>query len=257
MTLRRPMAVGIIPARLHSTRLPEKPLQDLCGAPVIVRVLERVRLSAVLRDIWVATDHQRIADAVLRAGGNAILTSPDHPSGLDRVAEAARLLLDREAIGSEDIIVNIQGDEPFVNARGLGHLVRLFERSEVRMGTLAAPFRNPEEVREPSRVKVVTDREGRALYFSRSPIPHGAEEGGDDAALSHIGVYAYRRDTLEELARLSPAPLERVERLEQLRALWNGIPIYVAVGDYHSIGIDTPEDLARARARWGERGSTT
>jgi len=256
VTLRRPIAVGIIPARLDSTRLPEKPLQDLCGAPLIVRVLERTRRSTALRDVWVATDHQRIADAVLAAGGNAILTSPGHPSGLDRVAEAARILVGRETIHSEDVIVNIQGDEPFLDPRGLDHLVRLFERSEVRMATLAARFRDPDEVREPSRVKVVTDRGGRALYFSRSPIPYGAEEEGAAAALLHVGVYAYRRGTLEELARLSPAPLERAERLEQLRALWNGIPIHVAVGDYHSISVDTPEDLARARTLWAEGGST-
>jgi len=256
VTLRRPTAVGIIPARLDSTRLPEKPLQDLCGAPLIVRVLERARHSTTLRDVWVATDHQRVADAVLGAGGNAILTSPDHPSGLDRVAEAARLLLDREAIGSEDVIVNIPGDEPFLDSRGLDHLVRLFERPEVRMATLAARFRNLEDVREPSRVKVVVDREGRALYFSRAPIPYGAEAGGDAAPLLHIGVYGYRRGTLEDLARLAPSPPERAERLEQLRALWNGIPIHVAVGDYHSMGVDTPEDMARARARWEARGST-
>lgn len=236
------MAVGIIPARLRSTRLPEKPLQDLGGAPLIVRVLERVRGAAAIHEIWVATDSPRIAEAVRAAGGGAIMTRPDLPSGLDRVAEAARSL-------TEEIIVNIQGDEPFVVAAGLDHLVTLFKDPSVRIATMAAPFGADEDHADPNRVKVVLDRAGRALYFSRSPIPHVA--GGDHSALLHVGVYAYRRETLFDLARLGPCPLERAERLEQLRALWNGIPIHVAVGDYGSLGIDTPEDLDRARRLYG------
>jgi len=248
-------AVAIIPARLQSTRLPEKALQDLCGAPLIVRVLERARSAESLGDIWVATDSDRIAGAVRSAGFNAISTRADHTSGLDRVAEAAERIAGGPSAGSpEDVIVNIQGDEPFVSARGLDHLIRLFERPEVRMGTVAAPFANPAETAEPSKVKLVIDRESRALYFSRAPIPWG--QGPDAAPLLHVGVYAYRRSVLRELAALPPAPLEIAERLEQLRALWNGIPIHVAVGDYHSLGIDTPEDLARARTRW-EEGRTT
>lgn len=243
--------MGIIPARLQSTRLPEKPLQDLGGAPLIARVLERVRRSASFRAVLVATDSERIADAVRGAGGQAVMTSEALPSGLDRVAAAARDLED-------DVIVNIQGDEPFVSPRGLDHLVSLFRNSNVIMGTLAAPFPANEEVNDPNRVKVVVDRMGRALYFSRSPIPHGAVAGdaagigAGPAALLHVGVYAYRRETLFELARLGPCPLERAERLEQLRALWNGIPIHVAVGDYGSLGIDTPEDLERARHLFGD-----
>jgi 3-deoxy-manno-octulosonate cytidylyltransferase (CMP-KDO synthetase) len=168
------------------------------------------------------------------------MTSADLPSGLDRVAAAARDLED-------DVIVNIQGDEPFVSPAGLDHLVQLFKNPDVLMGTLAAPFPVGEDLGDPNRVKVVMDRFGRALYFSRSPIPHG-----DERPLLHVGVYAYRRATLLELARLGPCPLERAERLEQLRALWNGIPIHVAVGDYGSLGIDTPEDLERARHRFGD-----
>ena len=248
-------AVGIIPARLLSTRLPNKPLQDLGGAPLIVRVLERVRAATSIRDIWVATDSPEIVSAVETAGGRAILTRADHLSGLDRVAEAARLLSDGSEADPDAVFVNIQGDEPFVNPRGLDHLVRLFDRREVKMGTLAAPFLDRDEVEDPNRVKVVTDREGRALYFSRSPIPSGY--GPLAEPLLHIGVYAYRRQTLMELAALPPSPLERAERLEQLRALWNGIQIDVAVGDYQSIGIDTPEDLAQARARWEEWRSVT
>lgn len=247
-------AVAIIPARLQSTRLPEKPLQDLGGAPLVARVLERVREAASIGEAWVATDSERIAAAVRSAGGRALLTRADHPSGLDRVAEAARLLEGTAPSDPDSVVLNVQGDEPFVSPAGLDHLVRLFERPEVRMGTLAAPFAAGEDPGDPNRVKVVTDRAGRALYFSRSPIPHGSEPG--HPPLLHVGVYGYRRATLFELAALPPCPLERAERLEQLRALWNGISIHVAVGDYHSIGIDTPEDLDRARGRWAERRDT-
>jgi len=251
--------VGIIPARLQSTRLPEKPLQDLGGAPLIARVLERVRRSASFRAVIVATDSAKIADAVREAGGEAVMTPADLPSGLDRVAEAAQSVED-------DLIVNIQGDEPFVSPAGLDHLVQLFRNPDVRMGTLAAPFPAGEDLGDPNRVKVVMDRMGRALYFSRSAIPHaagavppsgtGAREGAT-APLLHVGVYAYRRETLFELSRRGPCPLERAERLEQLRALWNGIPIHVAVGDYGSLGIDTPEDLERARRLFGDGRETT
>ena len=241
-------AVAIIPARLQSTRLSEKPLQDLGGAPLVVRVWERARQAASLDSIWVATDSEPIAASVRRAGGNALLTRPDHPSGLDRVAEAASLL----ETAADSIILNVQGDEPFLNPAGLDQLVRLFDRPEVRMATLAAPFLAGDDPSDPNRVKVVVDRTGRALYFSRAPIPYGS--GGEVPLLLHVGIYAYRLATLRELAALPPAPLERAERLEQLRALWNGIQIHVAVGDYHSIGIDTPEDLVRARLRWEADG---
>ncbi len=260
-------AVAIIPARLQSTRLPEKPLQDLGGAPLVVRVLERARQAASLEAVWVATDSDRIADAVRAAGGEAILTRADHPSGLDRVAEAAARLRETTRSGSQadgvrdpdlaadPVVLNVQGDEPFLNPAGLDHLVRLFERPEVRMATLAAPFAPGDDPDDPNRVKVVVDRMGRALYFSRARIPHGAgpssgAQGAPQPPLLHVGIYAYRLATLRELAALKPAPPEKTERLEQLRALWNGIQIHVAVGDYHSIGIDTPEDLAKARTRW-------
>lgn len=248
-------AVAIIPARLQSTRLPEKPLQDLGGAPLVVRVLEQVQMSAAVRHVYVATDSKRIADAVTGAGGDVILTSPSHPSGLDRVAEAVRLLREDSEQDPETVILNVQGDEPFVSKGGLDHLLRLFQKPEVRMATLAAPFDSLAHVVDPNRVKVVLDRNQRALYFSRAPVPAGY--GPDAEPLHHVGVYAYRRQVLLDLAALGPAPIERAERLEQLRALWNGIPVHVAVGDYHSIGIDTPEDLHRARTYWGEGRSTT
>ena len=247
-------AVGIIPARLHSTRLPEKPLQDLGGKPLVVRVWEQARAATRLRDLWVATDSEKIAAVVREAGGQALMTSPDHPAGLDRVAEAVKLLSDAPEADPQTVFVNLQGDEPFVEPAAIDHLVGLFERPEVRMATLAAPFPDA-DVQEPSRVKVVLDREGRALYFSRAPIPAG--HGGETPALLHLGIYAYRRDTLLQLARLPVAALERAERLEQLRALWNGIPIHVAVGDWTAFGIDTPEDLARARTRFREGRGTS
>ena len=247
-------AVAVIPARLQSTRLPEKPLQDLGGVPLIVRVLERVRKATSFHAILVATDDERIAKAAKDAGVQAVMTSPDLPSGLDRVAAVTRDLTD-------DLIVNIQGDEPFVNPDGLDHLVSLLRNPSVVMGTLAAPFPVDEDVNDPNRVKLVMDRFGRALYFSRTPIPYQTGAGSDLAggwatSALHVGVYAYRRETLLELARLGPCPLERAERLEQLRALWNGIPIHVAVGEYGSLGIDTPEDLERARRLFGGRETT-
>lgn len=247
--------MGIIPARLHSTRLPEKPLQDLGGKPLVVRVMERARLAESLSDVWVATDSDLVAGAVRAEGGEAILTDPNLPSGLDRVAAAAERL-EGGAADPDAVIVNLQGDEPFLEPAAVDALVRLFEKPEVRMATLAAPLETGEAA-NPNRVKVVLDRDGRALYFSRAPIPYGAGGPGEPPALLHLGIYAYRRETLLALARLPQPPLERAERLEQLRALWHGIPIHVAVGDWHAAGVDTPEDLARARSRYREEKGTS
>lgn len=246
--------MGIIPARLSSTRLFEKALQDVGGAPLIARVLDRAKQVPSLRDVVVATDDGRIAAAVRAAGGRALLTRADHPTGLDRVAEAARLLRDAGELSTRDVVVDVQGDEPFLSLEGIERMVGLFADPAVRIATLAAPFAVPEEARDPNRVKVVVDARGRALYFSRAPIPYG--HGPTVPALLHIGLYAFRLDTLLELAGLLPCGLEQAERLEQLRALWNGIPIHVATGDYHSWGIDTPEDLDRARRIWEEGRSS-
>lgn len=217
----------------------------------MVRVLERARGAPVLREVAVATDSARIAAAVRAAGARAVLTDAGHETGLDRVAEAARTLLAEGVLSPRDIVVDIQGDEPFVSLPGIGALVALFSDPGVRVATAAAPFPPGEDPVDPNRVKVVTDRAGRALYFSRSLIPHGAAK--DQRPLLHIGLYAFRYDALLELAQLPRCALERSERLEQLRALWHGVPIHVAVGDYHSSGIDTREDLERARRIWGER----
>lgn len=243
--------MGIIPARLSSTRLPEKLLQDLGGAPLVVRVLERARRAGGLREVLVATDSDRIAEVVRAAGGRAVETRGDHETGLDRVAEAARVLVESGGLTPREVVVDIQGDEPFVSPEGIGAMVALFADPDVRMATTAAPFPEGEDPDDPNRVKVVVGRSGRALYFSRAAIPHGA--AADDPPLLHAGLYAFRYDTLVTLAGLPPCALERAERLEQLRALWHGIPIHVAVGDYHSQGIDTEEDLDRARRIWAER----
>ncbi len=247
-------AVGIIPARIASTRLPEKALQDLGGAPLVVRVLERARRAKSLREVVVATDDARVAGAVRAAGGEALLTRPDHATGLDRVAEAARALREAGRLSARDVVADVQGDEPFLDPEGLDRMVGLFADPAVRMATLAAPFEHPEEARDPNRVKVVTDARGRALYFSRAPIPHG--QGPAHPPLLHVGLYAFRLDTLLELAGLPACGLEQAERLEQLRALWNGIPIHVVTGPYGSRGIDTPEDLERARRIWEEGRSS-
>ncbi len=184
------------------------------------------------------------------------MTRADHRSGLERVAEVVSRFDGAPDADAETTFVNIQGDEPFLDPSAVDTLVHLFERPGVRMATLAAPLAS-EDVNNPNRVKVVLDREARALYFSRAPIPFGAGDGGQAPGLLHLGVYAYRRDTLLALARLPEGPLERAERLEQLRALWHGIPIHVAVGNWHAVGIDTPEDLARARSLFQEeRGAT-
>jgi 3-deoxy-manno-octulosonate cytidylyltransferase (CMP-KDO synthetase) len=245
--------VGIIPARLSSTRLPEKALQDLCGAPLVVRVLERARASAVFRDVIVATDSDRIAEAIRSAGGRPLRTRSDHETGLDRVAEAARALEASGELGPRDVVVDLQGDEPFASLEGIEAMTALFRDPGVRMTTLAVPFPPDGDPADPNRVKAVVDRSGRALYFSRAPVPHGAPKAGGGAPLLHIGLYAFRPETLQSLAGLEPCALERAERLEQLRALWYGIQIHVAVGDYHSHGIDTQEDLEQARRIWRER----
>jgi 3-deoxy-manno-octulosonate cytidylyltransferase (CMP-KDO synthetase) len=243
--------LGVIPARIGSTRLPGKPLLAETGRPLIVHVLDAARRATRLDRVIVATDDPRIAEAVADHGGEAMLTRADHPSGTDRVAEVAA------RVGDAEVVVNLQGDEPEVEGTTLDHLVEvLLADPDVPMATLATPFRDEAAFRDPACVKVVRDARGRALYFSRSPIPCH-RDGLDPAAspgLLHLGLYAYRRDFLLGLARLSPTPLERAERLEQLRVLESGFPIAVGVVDEPSVGIDTPEDYRRFVERWRARG---
>ncbi len=237
----------MVPARVASTRLPSKPLQLLGGAPLVARVVERARQVPGVDRVVVATDSGRVADAVLPTGVDVVLTSPDHQSGTDRVAEVAR----RPECAGYDVIVNFQGDEPFLPVAAVtGAIARV--RSGDAIGTAAAPL-DATLRDDPSRVKVVCDDAGRALYFSRAAVPYLRDPSDLTAARwwQHLGVYAYRRDALLQFCALPSTMLEQTERLEQLRALAAGIPIGVARLDRPApAGIDTPEDLAAAEARW-------
>jgi 3-deoxy-manno-octulosonate cytidylyltransferase (CMP-KDO synthetase) len=249
--------VAIVPARFASTRLPGKPLLAETGRPLIQHVVEAAQRAKRLRRVIVATDDPRIADAVTRFGGEVAMTRADHPTGTDRVAEVAARL------PQADIIVNLQGDEPEISAVALDLVVSLLEGDrDAPMATLATPIRSAAVYRDPSCVKVVAaPRRGRALYFSRSPIP--CYRDGDlpaDGSLSaiallHLGLYAYRRDFLLALGALPPSHLEKAEKLEQLRVLEAGYPIALGVVEEPSIGIDTPEDYRRFVARWRSRSA--
>lgn len=240
--------IGAIPARYHSTRLEGKPLVDICGKPMIQWVYEQVTKASSIHEVYVATDDQRIHDAVTGFGGQAVMTSPDHPSGTDRIAEAVRDL-------DCDVVVNLQGDEPMINPRAIDKVVQpLIEDREVAMSTLAAPLRSEYNWQDPNLVKVVTDKHGFALYFSRATIPFhrdGTQSGL--YAYHHMGLYAYRKEFLLQMASLSPTPLEQLERLEQLRVLEHGHRIKVVLDDYAAVGVDTVEDLEHVR-RLMERG---
>ena len=247
----------VIPARHASTRLPGKPLADICGKPMIVRVLERVR-AAGAQEVWVATDHEGVRDAVLAAGGEVVMTRADHPSGTDRLAEVAM----QRGWGDEDIVVNVQGDEPLIDPAIVSAVAAaLAGDADAAIATAAHALAGAEEAFNPNVVKVVCDAAGRALYFSRAPIPwaRDAFAAGRDALpdgllpeglpmLRHVGLYAYRVGFLRRYAGLAPSPIEHWEALEQLRALWHGYRIRVLeLAVAPAAGVDTPEDLARVR----------
>ncbi len=240
--------VAIIPARYKSTRFPGKPLASIAGKPMIQHVYERTaRVPAVSRVI-VATDDERITERVRGFGGEVVMTRTDHASGTDRIAEVAEAL-------KEEIIVNVQGDIPFLDPEMLEAGVRpLLEHHDLPMATIKTAIRNREELESPHVVKVVTDCAGYALYFSRYPIPYrrDSEEIGC-VSFRHIGLYVYRREFLLHFARLAPTPLECAEKLEQLRALECGFRIKVTEVEEASIEVDTPADLERAQARAGSR----
>jgi 3-deoxy-manno-octulosonate cytidylyltransferase (CMP-KDO synthetase) len=233
--------VAVIPARYASSRFPGKPLAMLEGKPMIQHVWERCVASAAFSEVLVATDDGRIAEAVKGFGGNAVMTSPQCASGTDRVAEVA---IARPAISA---FVNVQGDEPLIQPEALRTLSAALDGPDVHMATLVRPLEEGERS-NPNVVKVVLTRRFNALYFSRADIPYQREGGSPPPRYAHIGLYAYRRDTLLELARLRPSPLEEAEKLEQLRALENGFRIRCVVTSYRSLGVDTPDDLARAQA---------
>ena len=231
------LIVGIIPARYASVRFPGKPLALLAGKPMVLHVLGAARAARRLDRVLVATDDERIAAAVRSAGGEAIATSASAASGTDRLAEAARS-------APADVYVNIQGDEPMMSAENIDRAVETLLAGEARrLSTLwiALP---PAEAADPNVVKVAVARDGRALYFSRSPIPYFRNAPPDYR--KHLGIYAYRAETLAEIARLPPSPLERAESLEQLRWLEAGHAIWAGEAATDSIGVDTPEDLSRA-----------
>ena len=238
--------MAIIPARYASTRFPGKPLAILGGKTVIQRVYEQV--SSVLDDVYVATDDERILTCVEGFGGHAVMTRNDHKSGTDRIEEAAE-----KVNATADVIINVQGDEPFIQPSQIKTLMHLFDTPETQIGTLGKPFESMEAVGNPNSPKIVTDRRGFALYFSRSVIPfiRGEEPQawlGHYPFLKHLGIYAYRREVLAEVTRLPQSPLEKAESLEQLRWLENGYRIRVGMTDVETVGIDTPEDLSRAEA---------
>ena len=235
-------AVGIIPARYHSTRLEGKPLVDIHGRPMIQWVYENVMKAEVLDDVLVATDDQRIIAAVERFGGKAVLTSKDHTTGTDRIAEVAKNL-------DVQVVINVQGDEPFITPTMINEVTRpLLEAQDIPMCTLMHEI-TEEDFENPNVVKVVTDSAGFALYFSRSLIPFPRNKEGHHA-FEHIGIYGYQKDFLLKLTQLAPTPLEETEALEQLRVLENGFKIKViSTKDQHYIplSIDTKEDLEKAR----------
>ncbi len=233
--------VAVIPARWASTRFPGKPLALLAGRPIVVHVLEACRGSGAFSDVRVATDDERIAAAVTAAGGTVERTAAHHPSGTDRVAEVATRL-PREV----EVVVNVQGDEPLIHPEALRALAGAFEDPAVEMATLIRALR-PEERSNPNVVKALVDLRSDALYFSRADVPFD-RSGSPVERWAHQGLYGYRRATLLRLATLAPTPLERAESLEQLRALEHGIRIRCVRTAHPSIGVDTPEDLARAEA---------
>lgn len=235
----------VIPARYASTRFPGKPLAMLGDQTIIQRVYEQAR--KVLADVFVATDDDRIFQHVESFGGRAIMTSPNHRSGTDRINEAVASLDQRF-----DVIINLQGDEPFVRETHIQTLCGCFDDDRTQIATLGIPFSSMEEVENPNSPKIVTDKEGYALYFSRSVIPYVRGEEHQDwlkrfPYVRHMGIYAYRRDVLKAISQLPPSPLEEAESLEQLRWLQNGFKIRVAMTEFSTIGIDTPQDLERAK----------
>ncbi len=235
-------AIAVIPARYDSTRFPGKPLAMLGGKPMIVQVCGAVQRTGLFSKVIVATDDRRIFDTVMKHGGEAVMTSNTHRSGTDRIAEVVRDM-------DFDIVVNVQGDEPFISKEPLERLLSLFEDESVRVGTLVHDLDNENDLRNPNIVKVAIAKNHDALYFSRSPIPYRARDYSPKY-YRHIGVYAYRKDALLRFVGLEPGVLEQTESLEQLRLLENGIPIRTACTDYRGIGIDTPQDLKMAQTRF-------
>ncbi len=232
----------VIPARYASTRLPGKPLSMIAGKPMIQHVYERACQAQLPDEVVVATDNELVEKAVLDFGGKAVMTSPAHPSGTDRLAEVALMYPDI------DVIVNVQGDEPMIPPEVIDRLAEAFNGdADLNMATMKVVM-DEEDYENPAAVKVVTDQQGYALYFSRSLMPYPRNKPEGFKVFKHVGIYAYRRNFLLKYAALAPTPLEKAESLEQLRALENGYKIKVLESDFQGIGVDTPEDLAAVNA---------
>lgn len=249
--------LAVIPARLGATRLPRKPLRVLGGAPLVVRVLERVQSLGLADRVVVATETEEVAEVVVQAGGEALITSAEHPSGTDRVAEVAR----HPDFLRHDIIVNVQGDEPFMRSDAMAGAIAMVRDHGFDLGT-AAGKRTAAIMDDPNCVKVVRDDAGRAMYFSRAPIPFLRDAADapmrDAMVFQHMGIYAARREALMRWVSLPPHPLELVEKLEQLRALAAGLAMGVAIVDAPSWGeVNTEDDLVRANAHWESLNSGT
>jgi 3-deoxy-manno-octulosonate cytidylyltransferase (CMP-KDO synthetase) len=234
--------LGIIPARLNSTRLPRKMLQDICGKPMIEWTYRQVKKAKILDALVVATDSPEIAEVVVRAGGTVIMTSSKPETGTDRVAEAAREFKDFKP----DIVLNIQGDEPLMPIAAITKTAKiLLDDSEVVMSTVARPYPKEGSLEEPGQVKVVLDRNSYALYFSRSKIPF--DRSPYEKYYNHLGIYGYRYDFLQKFIKLKQTPLEKAELLEQLRALENGYRIKVGIGNYERVEVNEPHELEAVR----------
>lgn len=229
--------LGIIPARYASSRFPGKPLIDLKGKPMIQRVYEGAKACELFSEVIVATDDQRIFDAVIAFGGKAKMTATDHVNGTTRCAEVAK------AFPEMDVIINIQGDEPLVNSKQLEQLIQLFAEQEVKIATLAKKGLSPEEVNNPNRVKVILDANADAIYFSRSIVPFPFEKNISWEYLKHIGIYGFRRSVLLDLSRLNASDLMQKESLEQLNWIYHGYKIRVGITEIETPNIDAPADV--------------
>ena len=235
----------MIPARYGATRFPAKLMQDLCGKPVIVHTYERVADTRLFDEVYVVTDDDRIEKAIREVGGKVIRSKKEHNSGSDRLAEASRDL-------DVDIIVNVQGDEPFTDKENLQKVIDIFVKDltkSIAIASLMERITDPDDIANPNNVKVVVNKFGEALYFSRNIIPFPRDPNTKVSYYKHIGIYAYRKEALQQFTELPPSLLEETEKLEQLRYLENGFKIRLALTDIPTIGIDTPEDLERARKR--------
>lgn len=229
---------AIIPARYASTRFPGKPLAKLWGKPIIQHVHNNALSTNLFDEVIIATDDERIAGVAKGFGAVVVMTDPKLASGTDRIAKVA------ESLDRGSIILNIQGDEPLISKEPLQKLLNVFADESVKMASLYTFFKSAEEAKNPNMVKLVLDNKSDALYFSRSPIPFDRDGKASVQYLRHIGVYAFRHQTLMDFVSLLPSPLEEIEKLEQLRAIENGIPIRMVFSDYQGVGIDTPQDLS-------------